>query len=44
MVSEELIHGEINRISNNYVQYASWFSDYNEAPKKLNNPVKPGTI
>jgi carbonic anhydrase/acetyltransferase-like protein (isoleucine patch superfamily) len=34
MVSEELIHGEINRISNNYVQYASWFSDHNDAPKK----------
>ena len=32
MVSEDLIHGEINRISNNYVKYASWFSDYNEAP------------
>ena len=32
MVSEDLIHGEINRISNNYVQYASWFSDYNDAP------------
>jgi carbonic anhydrase/acetyltransferase-like protein (isoleucine patch superfamily) len=32
MVSEELIHGEINRISNNYVKYASWFNDYNDAP------------
>ena len=32
MVSEDLIHGEINRISNNYVKYASWFSDYNDAP------------
>jgi carbonic anhydrase/acetyltransferase-like protein (isoleucine patch superfamily) len=34
MVSEDLIHGEINRISNNYVKYASWFSDSNDAPKK----------
>ena len=34
MVSEELIHGEINRISNNYVKYASWFSANNDAPKK----------
>jgi carbonic anhydrase/acetyltransferase-like protein (isoleucine patch superfamily) len=34
MVSEDLIHGEINRISNNYVKYASWFSDYNDAPEK----------
>ena len=34
MVSEDLIHGEINRISNNYVKYASWFSDYNDAPQK----------
>lgn len=33
MVSEELIHGEINRISNNYVKYASWFSEYNDAPQ-----------
>jgi carbonic anhydrase/acetyltransferase-like protein (isoleucine patch superfamily) len=32
MVSEDLIHGEINRISNNYVKYASWFSDYKDAP------------
>jgi carbonic anhydrase/acetyltransferase-like protein (isoleucine patch superfamily) len=24
-VSQELIHGEIDRISNNYVMYASWF-------------------
>ena len=33
-VSEELINGEINRISNNYVQYASWFKGSNEAPNK----------
>lgn len=25
-VSEELISGEINRIANNYIKYASWFS------------------
>jgi carbonic anhydrase/acetyltransferase-like protein (isoleucine patch superfamily) len=31
-ISQELIHGEINRISNNYVQYASWFSEHNDAP------------
>jgi len=24
-ISEELIHGEINRIANNYVMYAEWF-------------------
>ncbi len=24
-ISQELIHGEIDRISNNYVMYASWF-------------------
>ena len=34
VVSEELINGEINRISNNYVQYASWFKGSNEAPNK----------
>ena len=33
-VSEELINGEINRISNNYVKYASWFEHANEAPDK----------
>ena len=30
-ISQELISGEINRIANNYVKYASWFEDYNEA-------------
>lgn len=29
-ISEELIHGEINRIANNYIKYASWFSEHNE--------------
>ncbi len=29
-VSEDLIHGEINRIANNYIKYASWFSDHND--------------
>ncbi len=33
-VSQDLIHGEINRISNNYVKYASWFESNNDAPKK----------
>ena len=33
-VSEELIHGQIDRISKNYVQYASWFEHANEAPNK----------
>jgi len=28
-VSEALIEGEINRIANNYVTYASWFEAYN---------------
>ena len=26
-ISEEMIHGEINRIANNYVRYADWFRD-----------------
>lgn len=34
MVSEDLINGAINRISTNYVEYASWFSEHNEAPDK----------
>lgn len=33
-VSEELISGEINRISNNYIKYASWFSEHNDSPNK----------
>ncbi|MEN9696965.1 MAG: hypothetical protein RLZ56_386 [Bacteroidota bacterium] len=32
-ISEALIQGEINRISNNYVKYASWFEHANESPK-----------
>jgi carbonic anhydrase/acetyltransferase-like protein (isoleucine patch superfamily) len=26
-ISEELIHGEIDRIANNYIRYAGWFKD-----------------
>jgi len=33
-IPKELISGEINRISDNYVKYASWFEEYNEAGKK----------
>ena len=36
MKSGEVIQAkviEINRISNNYVKYASWFEGANEAPK-----------
>jgi carbonic anhydrase/acetyltransferase-like protein (isoleucine patch superfamily) len=33
-VSQNLIEGEINRISHNYVKYASWLAPYNEAPTK----------
>jgi carbonic anhydrase/acetyltransferase-like protein (isoleucine patch superfamily) len=33
-ISPDKITGEINRIANNYVKYASWFDDYNEAGKK----------
>jgi carbonic anhydrase/acetyltransferase-like protein (isoleucine patch superfamily) len=32
-ISENLISGEINRIANNYVKYASWFDAYNDAKK-----------
>ncbi|MCE3282276.1 MAG: gamma carbonic anhydrase family protein [Chitinophagaceae bacterium] len=31
-VSKELLHGEIDRIANNYVKYSCWFRDINEAP------------
>ena len=30
-ISKELIHGEIDRIANNYLKYSSWFSDFNAA-------------
>jgi carbonic anhydrase/acetyltransferase-like protein (isoleucine patch superfamily) len=30
-ISKDLIHGEINRIANNYVKYSSWFFDFNAA-------------
>jgi len=37
-ISQELIHGEIDRIANNYIKYASWFQPYNDAPNNtLNN-------
>lgn len=26
-ISQELIHGEINRIANNYIRYSNWFKD-----------------
>lgn len=33
-ISEELIHGEINRIAENYIRYASWFKEPNTINKK----------
>ncbi len=33
-VSKDLLHGEIERISGNYVKYASWFKDNNDVPVK----------
>ena len=33
-IPADKISGEIDRIANNYVTYASWFSNYNEAPVK----------
>jgi carbonic anhydrase/acetyltransferase-like protein (isoleucine patch superfamily) len=32
-ISQDLVHGEIDRIANNYVKYASWFSEHNDAPR-----------
>ena len=31
-IPPEKITGEIDRIANNYIKYASWFENYNEAP------------
>lgn len=33
-IPADKISGEIDRIANNYITYASWFSNYNEAPVK----------
>lgn len=33
-ISKELISGEIDRIANNYIKYASWFKDANDSPVK----------
>lgn len=30
-ISKDLLHGEIERIANNYIKYASWFGNMNEA-------------
>ncbi len=32
-ISEEKITGEINRIADNYIKYASWFASYNAVDK-----------
>jgi carbonic anhydrase/acetyltransferase-like protein (isoleucine patch superfamily) len=32
-ISEEKITGEINRIADNYIKYASWFASYNAVEK-----------
>ncbi len=31
-ISQDLIHGEINRIADNYVMYSGWFKDAPSAP------------
>jgi carbonic anhydrase/acetyltransferase-like protein (isoleucine patch superfamily) len=31
-ISQDLIHGEINRIADNYVMYSGWFKDTPSAP------------
>lgn len=33
-ISQDTVHGEIERIANNYTKYSSWFEEYNGAPKK----------
>ncbi len=34
-ISKELINGEINRIANNYIKYASWFNEHNDSPGEI---------
>ena len=31
-ISQEMVHGEIDRIANNYVMYSGWFKDAPSAP------------
>jgi carbonic anhydrase/acetyltransferase-like protein (isoleucine patch superfamily) len=33
-IPQDSVHGEIDRIANNYVKYSSWFSEYNQVPEK----------
>lgn len=33
-ITKELLHGEIERIANNYIKYSSWFEEYNDLSKK----------
>lgn len=33
-ISKELLHGEIERIANNYIKYASWFGNLNEMKER----------
>lgn len=33
-ISKDMIEGEINRIANNYINYASWFKNFNCIPTK----------
>ena len=33
-ISQDTVHGEIERIANNYTKYSSWFDEHNDAPKK----------
>lgn len=33
-ISKDMIEGEINRIANNYINYASWFKNFNSIPTK----------
>lgn len=35
-ISQEKISGEIDRIANNYVKYASWFENYNDVNENNN--------
>ena len=33
-IPQDSVHSEIDRIANNYIKYASWFTEYNEIPGK----------
>ncbi len=39
-ISQDMVHGEINRIADNYIKYSGWFEAYNDGAVIDTNAVK----